>query len=597
MVVQPRDWTTPFDGGYLTSNIRPLRLIKSKTRKRLAELYGDHPMPKVYQTVNTLQRTAWQINAKVLDVLKALWEAESELGGLPYRGEFQLPQRPHDIETNEEAKQEWRRDAAKAYQQNLEAASHRVSFTMAIDLASRYVDFKRIFMPYQLDFRGRIYAVPHLNPQGADFQKALLRFSEGKPLGSEGIKWLLIHGANVAGVDKVSFQERINWVEANEEEILAIAADPMQNTGWSKSVGGVDIDKPWQFLAFCFEYAGYCEQGEKFVSHLPIALDGSCSGLQHFSAMLRDPKGGSAVNLIPQEKPADVYQMVANEVIKAVTRDLEIGTDDTLTAEGFAIHGTKTLAAQWLAFGINRKTTKRSVMTLAYGSKMYGFKDQIMEDHLIPAKKHMGDAFPFYGDGYSAASYMAKKIWDAVNVEIKGAGEAMAWLQDVVKVANKDGNEVVWTTPAGFKVEQSYIQMKDRNIETSLNGRIQIRITEATDNIDARLQTQGIAPNFVHSMDSSHLMFTVCRANDSGIKSFAMIHDSFGTHAADTDELFATVRDTFVEMYQDNDVLKQFKEQVAYGLTNPDLVGVLPKPLTMGTLDLEEVKYSLYCFA
>jgi hypothetical protein len=50
-------------------------------------------------------------------------------------------------------------------------------------------------------------------------------------------------------------------------------------------------------------------------------------------------------------------------------------------------------------------------------------------------------------------------------------------------------------------------------------------------------------------------------------------------------------------MYQDNDVLKQFKEQIAYGLTNPNLVGALPKPLAIGTLDLEEVKCSLYCFA
>lgn len=598
MVVQPRDWTTPFDGGYLTSNIRPLRLVKSKTRKRLSELYGEHPMPLVYQTVNTLQRTAWQINAPILDILKNLWENESEVGGLPYRGEFQLPHRPDDIQTNEESRENWRRDAAKAYQQNLEAASHRVSFSMTIDLASRYVDFKRIFMPYQLDFRGRIYAVPHLNPQGADFQKALLRFAEGKPLGEQGIKWLAIHGANVAGVDKVSFQERVDWVEANEEEILAIAADPLQNINWSKSVGGVDIDKPWQFLAFCFEWAGYCEQGEKFVSRLPIALDGSCSGLQHFAGMLRCVEGGTAVNLIPQDKPADVYQLVADEVIIKVKEDAENGTEDELLdVDGNIRPGTKSMATQWLTFGITRKTTKRSVMTLAYGSKMYGFKEQIMEDTLLPARKSFGNNFPFYGDGYPAASYMARKIWEAVQVKITSAPKAMAWLQEVVKVANQEGKGVIWSTPAGFKVEQSYIQLEELRVKTSLNGTINLKITQATDKLNSRLQTQGVAPNFVHSMDSSHLMFTVCRANDLGIKSFAMIHDSFGTHAADTDELFATVRDTFVEMYQDNDVLKQFKEQVAHGLTNPDLVESLPTPLTMGTLDLEEVKFSMYCFA
>jgi DNA-directed RNA polymerase len=89
----------------------------------------------------------------------------------------------------------------------------------------------------------------------------------------------------------------------------------------------------------------------------------------------------------------------------------------------------------------------------------------------------------------------------------------------------------------------------------------------------------------------------VCRANDAGIKSFAMIHDSFGTHAADTDALFATVRDCFVEMYQQNDVLGQFKEAVASRLQNEALLDKLPVRLVTGELDLEEVKYSMYCFA
>src|SRR3546814_17064020 len=46
------------------------------------------------------------------------------------------------------------------------------------------------------------------------------------------------------------------------------------------------------------------------VSRIPVALDGSCSGLQHFSAMLRDEEGGAAVNLLPAERPQDVYKGV-----------------------------------------------------------------------------------------------------------------------------------------------------------------------------------------------------------------------------------------------------------------------------------------------
>ncbi|MDO3385991.1 hypothetical protein QWI17_09095, partial [Gilvimarinus sp. SDUM040013] len=106
---------------------------------------------------------------------------------------------------------------------------------------------------------------------------------------------------------------------------LAIAADPFQARGWADHVGAQAIDKPWQFLAFCLEWKGYCEHGDRFVSKLPIAMDGSCSGIQHFSAMLRDEVGGAAVNLVPSDLPADVYGLVAKKVIERAIHDAKHG--------------------------------------------------------------------------------------------------------------------------------------------------------------------------------------------------------------------------------------------------------------------------------
>ena len=596
MVVQPRDWETPFGGGYITSNVTPLQLVKRISKRRMAELYEKADMPKVYATVNALQHTAWQINTDVLGVMSTLWENGSGLGGIPSRADLELPPKPADI-TDVAVFKQWKRDASQAHRNHLEATSARIAFSMTIDVATRYSEFKRIFMPYQVDFRGRIYAVPHLNPQGSDFQKGLLRFAQGKPLGEQGVKWLAIHGANVAGVDKVSFQDRVNWVEDNEEEICAIAADPYTNRGWASVVGDVEIDKPWQFLAFCFEWAGYCERGEKFVSHLPIALDGSCSGIQHFSAMLRDSIGGSAVNLIPAEKPADVYQMVADKVIEQVKIDAQYGTEDCLSLEGRMVEGTKTLANQWLTFGITRKTCKRAVMTTPYGSREFGFKTQLLEDILNPAEKLMGEKFPFAEDGFAAANYLAKRIWQSVTVTLVAAAQAMDWVKEVAGVANRAKMPIRWTTPAGFPVEQSYMDTKSLIVETSINGRTRLMLDAPLDTLNFRKQTSAISPNWIHSMDSSHLMMTVCAAKEQGISSFAMIHDSFGTHAADTDALFATVRDTFVEMYETNDVLTQFKEAVAASITDETLLEELPDALRKGDLDLEEVKFSMYCFA
>lgn len=599
MVVIPKDWTTPFNGGYISSNIKPLKLVKTKNKAYLDELKNTD-MPIVYEAVNTLQRTAWQINSQVLETMQTLWDNGSQLAGLPPREGLPLPVKPHDIDTSDEAKREYRIAAAKIHVQNLSLLGQRIGFNMALGIARRYEKFRKIYFPYQLDFRGRIYAVPHLNPQGSDYQKALLRFANGKPLGSEGWKWLAIHGANVAGFDKASFEDRVNWVQDNEDEILAIARDPYNHRGWCGAVGGVEIDKPWQFLAFCFEWQGFVEHGESFVSKLPVAMDGSCSGIQHFSAMLRDEVGGSAVNLVPRDLPADVYQLVANKVIEQVEQDVVSGTEDELkhTDEGVAYvkQGTKTIAAQWKEFGITRKVTKRSVMTLAYGSKEYGFKEQLMEDIIRPAKQS-GKAFPFQGDGYQAAQYMAKAIWVAVNRVLVKAGEAMKWLQGAASLAASEELPVRWTTPVGFPVMQAYADLKPRRIDSALNGKIvQFTMYQDKDNLDRRKQSQGIAPNFVHSCDAAHMMLTVVRAKQAGIDSFAMIHDSFGTTAGDVEQLYHTVRESFVEMYGEIDVIESFRDEILQQLSEKNREKLEPLP-ARGDLDLTLVCQSRYCFA
>jgi DNA-directed RNA polymerase len=599
MVVRPRNWTTPFDGGYISSNVKPLKMVKTKNRAYLDELRAVE-MPIVYESVNALQNTAWQINSRVLEVMQTLWDNGSELAGMPPRDGLPMPQRPHDIETNEEAKKVFRVESAKIHVRNLSILGYRIGLNMTLDVAKRYEGFRKIYFPYQLDFRGRIYAVPHLNPQGSDYQKALLRFANGKPLGSEGWKWLAIHGANVAGYDKVSLEDRVNWVLENENEILAIAGDPYNHRGWASSVGDIEIDKPWQFLAFCYEWQGYCEHGESFVSKLPVAMDGSCSGIQHFSAMLRDEIGGAAVNLVPRDLPADVYQLVANRVIEQAKQDAEHGTEDTLrhteSGQAFLKEGTKTIAKQWLAFGVTRKTCKRSVMTLAYGSKEYGFKDQLMTDILAPARQG-GKDFPFTGDGFQAAAYMAKAIWVSVNKVLVKAGEAMKWLQHAASLAASEDLPVRWTTPVGFPVMQAYADVEARKIKTAINGRlVYLLMNKEKDNLDRRRQSSGIAPNYVHSADAAHMKLTIVRAAQAGISNFAMIHDSFGTTAGDVENLYHVVRESFMEMYSEVDVLESFRDEIQNQLSpkNQEKLEALPQ---RGTLDISQVCESRYCFA
>lgn len=597
MVVPPKPWTNPFDGGYLTANIAPKTLVKTRNRAYLNQL-EDVDMPIVYDSINAMQNTAWVINRRILRVMQNLWDQGVECDILPRKLDYDLPPFPADGDTNPESKKTWKAEAARIHRKNIEVASKRLHFNISLQTARKFAKYESIYFPYQMDFRGRVYAIPAFNPQGPDYIKALLRFHEQKPLGEEGWKWLAIHGANCAGVDKVPFEDRVEWVLNHEEEILASANDPLGYKWW------MEQDSPWQFLAFCFEWKGYCEFGEDYRCGIPVALDGSCSGLQHFSAMLRDEIGGGAVNLIPADRPQDIYQRVADKVVEELKHLTKNGTEDDFemvtledgTERQKVKRGTRNMAQQWLAFGVTRKVTKRSVMTLAYGSREYGFRDQLMEDIITPAK-NAGKNFPFDGDGFAAAGFMAKLIWNAVQKVVVKAAEAMEWLKTSARLVASEGLPVRWVTPAGFPVLQDYRDTKSRKVETHIAGsRIVLALQEQEDTINKNGMANAISPNFVHSCDAAHLQLTVCRAADHGIKNFALIHDSFGTLPADTPELFMTIREAFVEMYSEIDVLARFADQLKDQLTeeNQKKLPALPE---QGTLELNSIIESRFCFA
>lgn len=142
--------------------------------------------------------------------------------------------------------------------------------------------------------------------------KSLIEYAEPVPLKeSQDIELFYWQGANLWGNDKVSHSEQVEWVKAHHSNIVDSAKAPLDYLWWT------DADEPLQFLAWTMEYVKSLEYYQEHKTYegyscpLVIAYDGTCSGLQHYSAMLRDEVGGSAVNLIDHERPADIYQQVA----------------------------------------------------------------------------------------------------------------------------------------------------------------------------------------------------------------------------------------------------------------------------------------------
>ncbi|WKV16777.1 N4-like RNA polymerase [Escherichia phage PH1061] len=610
-VVPPKPWMGVVGGGYWAKGRRPLPMIRLGSKSALAR-YEDVYMPEVYDAVNIIQNTPWKVNKKVLDVVNMV----EKLNNTPIDDIPQMePLKPEDYagETEEELKA-WKKAAAGIYRREKARQSRRLSLSFIVNQANKFSQFKAIWFPYNMDWRGRVYAVPMFNPQGNDMQKGLLTLAVGKPIGADGFKWLKVHGANCAGVDKVTFEERIKWVEDHHDNIMATAKAPMDSIEWWGK-----LDSPFCFLAFCFEYAGVMHHGLSYSCSLPIAFDGSCSGIQHFSAMLRDHVGGHAVNLTPSGQVQDIYRIVSDRVSDQLKELLLSGTDDELVtvedkktgeiSERLKL-GTKSLARQWLAYGMSRKVTKRSVMTLAYGSKEYGFADQVYEDIVMPAIDSGSGAM--FTEPSQASRFMAKMIWEAVSVTVVAAVDAMKWLQGAAKllaaeVKDKKTGEILkpclpvhWVTPDGFPVWQEYRKKDTTRLNLMFLGsfNLQPTVNKGTKKeLDKHKQESGISPNFVHSQDGSHLRKTVVHTHRKyGVMSFAVIHDSFGTIPADAEYLFRGVRETMVETYRDNDVLLDFYEQFEYQLheSQRDKLPELPKK---GKLNIEDILSSDFAFA
>ena len=508
--------------------------------------------------------------------MQTAWDNGDAIGGMPPNRNLDIPNKPHDIETNKVSRKEWKKRAVIAHTENARMFSKRLLYAKIIWLAQKFKDYATLFYPLQFDFRGRAYCVPaFLNYQSIGGAKAMLLFSNGKEITPEnrGEFWLAVHGANMYGEDKISLEDRVKWVNDNEEWIVKCAQDPFRNREWEDASNG------FQFLAFCEEWRRYQSRAifEKFISYLPVNVDGSCNGLQLYSLMLRDSVAGKLVNLLPTDTPQDIYQLVANAVNKKLKEHVTEGNP---------------YAQKWLVYGVKRSTTKRSIMTICYGSTRYSCTDFVIED--LTKRQDKGEHHPFVDDLFRPASYLASVIWDSIGDNLKSARVGMKFLQEIAKIVSREQLPIHWVTPVGFPVYQSYPEMKSKRVKAMLMGEvIKPRINAETDKTDKLRMSNGVAPNVVHSVDSAGMIKTVNIAYKNGIKNFCNVHDSFGTTAGDVEMLNKSIREAFIDMFSKHDILNEFREDVIRQL--PDkLKDKLPEVPSKGDLDINKLRESKF---
>ncbi|KAI1823883.1 DNA-directed RNA polymerase [Xylaria intraflava] len=571
MLVEPQPWSKFEKGGFLEF---PSSLVRIKNGEKDQRIYAEAAfdrgdLDQVTKGLDVLGQTAWQINKPVFEVMLEAWNTGEKLANIPpLDPNIPIPEEPVSSD-DPMARRDWLRRVKSIENEKSGLHSERCFMNFQLDIARAFRD-QTFYFPHNMDFRGRAYPLPaYLHHMGADHVRGILRFAVGKELGKNGLRWLKVHLANVFGYDKASLDERETFATDHVKDIYDSATNPLTGQRW-----WLEAEDPWQCLAACIELKAALESPDPrtYLSHLPVHQDGTCNGLQHYAALGGDRWGAEQVNLLPSDRPADVYSAVADLVKTKIADDL--ATDNFLAK---AVDGK-----------ITRKVVKQTVMTNVYGVTFTGAKAQVL--------KQLEAAYPNIQtetgiDVPVLAGYVATKIFEALSTMFRGAHDIQYWLGECAgrvcraltpeqldriaaegwgsskktksgrptKRSNRSFMEeiltqfrstIVWTTPLRMPIAQPYRKTGNRVINTCLQD-LTLQVPERSDPVNRRKQLQGFPPNFIHSLDASHMLLSALECNELGL-SFAAVHDSFWTHAGDTDVMNRVLRDAFVRIHSED---------------------------------------------
>ena len=539
MLIEPNDWTTDGNhGGYLLNEV--MRAHSLVRRSESTPIQGETPVA----FLNLIQKTAYKLNPFIVSVAEQLMEKGISVGKFLPVVDTPLPPKPPDIETNAEARKDYRRRAAEVRNENAQQFKKSCRTRMIMNAVSVFKDKNKFFIPHSFDYRGRIYPIPaFLTPQDTDFGKSLLKFYKESFMTPEAEEWLFFQCATTYGRSKDTMAERLQWTLDNRDLIERIAKNPIETLPeWEAA------DEPWSFLAACDELYHCVLNCDRNYTNLPVAVDATCSGLQILAGLARDKSTSEYVNVIPSDKPQDAYAVIANESLPYIPDHIR---------------------PYW-----DRKCTKRVCMTVPYNAKPFsnrGYIREALKEKNIEVDK-------------DSLTQCVKAVRDAMDRVFPGPMRVMKWIEsEVSKAIDRGLTELVWVTPSGFIVTQKLNKKNIRRIQLALLGTCTVSVAEGdTAQVDKNHHKNATSPNLIHSLDASLLCLSAIRFNAP----ISLIHDSVLCRSTDMSTLSRVVRETYMHLFAEHDFLKTFAHQI----------GAETEPPIIGDLKPESVINSTYFF-
>lgn len=264
-----------------------------------------------------------------------------------------------------------------------------------------------------------------------------------------GIEYLKIDVANNFGLDKVTYQERIDWFNSN------INFSP--ETTSTDIVEWIHIFKPKEPELFFASAKAYVDYLNDVPSGYMISFDATASGIQIMSALTGDYTGMLGTNLVDNNTRYDVYTELFD-----------------ITKERFKEHYKEDLS-------IERDKIKAAIMVMMYGGSKT-IMDKINND------KRVFDT-----------------IMDVCKEFINGAYGIRSCL---LKCIDNETSIYEWVTPDGFHVSNPILVQYMEERFTGV-GKIQVKYKD----LGTDPYYKGNVANLIHSLDGTLMREIISRCN------------------------------------------------------------------------------------
>jgi len=548
MLVPPLSWTNESDGGYL---LYRRSVVTREHAKGHYDNTGPLP-PKVADTLNKLQQVPWTVNREVFGVAQKFM---SEYGFLPGADTAEVPAMPTPDDLNEEERASMAEYRREVNVENRIRRKLRATLSRIMSVGREVLGRDAIYFPWMIDWRGRFYPMSSdFHVQGCDVARGCLQFAESCKVTEEGVDALAHHAANAYGLSSSSIADRERFISENWADIERSIENPMKEEFWQQA------SDPFTFLAAVRELAA-ADGNPNYESNASVEIDGSNNAIQWLSVLSGSEPLAVSTNVLPSpDGPKDLYALagavvlqdliddrmgnnpVDKEMAKYILAPLGLSATESITADEVAADRTL------------RKFMKSPTMTSCYGATEYGIFRQMVSGGYL-------DAVPLEVSKAKVGFWLARRITELLDEILSKPMLLMGWMRGVAKGLAEHDQTLEWTSPMGWRVDHTYAKFRAARLNTVAGSRSRRNYGKKIDKVR---QVRSIVPNFIHSLDASHVAAVVTEFDGP----LGGIHDCFLCRPKDTESLHGLVRDRFVAIVK-TDPLQSWAEQVSPGTITP----------------------------